>query len=322
MQRRWVRGLVAASLLAAVVAGCGDDSDDTSTKTTDGGTEVKAQDIDVTAVDYAFSKAPTEIDAGLVTMHFQNDGKVDHEAALVEIGDTPLDQFLPTFVPAVTGGGPWPAEAKRVAAPVETGAGDSATVTFAVTEGTYALLCTLTGDASNPDAEESQETDPATIHFNKGMAQVLEVGPGGAADLPKADGTITAHDYTFDVDVSADTSTVNFVNTGSEDQVHFGTISEFPEGTSEADALAAFAGAFSSEGGPPPEGAIQPSDDDFGFTGVFSKGLGSHLTISKRFKSGHTYVIACFISDRTGGPPHALPAEAGGHGMVKAFTVT
>jgi plastocyanin len=317
-----MRGFLAVTLLAAVAAGCGDDSDDTSTKATDGGPQATAQEIDVTAVDYAYSKAPTELDAGLVTVRFHNEGKVEHEAALIEIGSTPLDQFLPTFVAPVAEGGPWPEEAKDVAAPIEVAAGKSETATFTIAEGTYALLCTLTGDASNPDAEESEETDPATIHFNKGMAQVVTVGAGDAGDLPEADGTITAHDYTFDVDVDADTTTVNFVNTGQEDQVHLGALVEYPEGTSEADALSSFTAFVSSQGGPPPEGTIEPTDDDFGFTGVYSKGLGGHLTISKRFKPGFTYVIACFIGDRAGGPPHALPTEAGGHGMVKAFTVS
>jgi plastocyanin len=331
---RLVRGLVALTMLTSFVAACGDDDDDEGTssgETTTTEAAVEAQTIDVTAIDYAFQDAPAELEAGVVTVNFKNEGKVEHEFALIESGDAEQADFLARFAPALSEGGPFPDEAQNVAAPVEIGPGDTASVTFTVNEGKYTLLCTLDGDAekaeetgqSDEEDGEEEAVDPAKIHFNRGMAQPLTVTAGeDDAALPDADGSITAHDYTFDVDVTPDDDTVNFTNTGDEDQVHFASILEFPEGTTEQQALDAF-NAFTSaeEGQAPPEGTVEPSDDEFGFSGVFSKGLGSHLTPTKKFKSGHTYVFACFIQDRTGGPPHALPVEAGGHGMVKAVTV-
>ena len=321
--RRLLRGLTALTILTALVAACGDDDDETTPveETDDGGAdgEAEAQEIDVTAIDYSYSEAPTEIDAGLVTMNFTNEGKVDHEAALIEIGDAEQADFLARFAPAVNEGGPFPDEAQNVAAPIEIPPGEETSVTFLVSEGKYLMLCTLTGDADNPDAEESDEVDPGAMHLNKGMAQPLTVNAGDAGELPDADGAITAEDYTFTLDVEAGDETINFLNTGAEDEIHFGAVVQFPDGTSEADALATFA-AFNSEEGPG-EDNVPPSDDEYGFTGVYSKDLGGQVTVDDGGFAPGTYVIACFISDRAGGPPHGAPVEAGGHGMVKAFTV-
>jgi hypothetical protein len=144
------------------------------------------------------------------------------------------------------------------------------------------------------------------------------VNAGEAGELPDADGAITAADYTFDVDVEAGDESISFLNTGAEDQVHFGSLIQFPEGTSEEDALATVAAFMSEEG--PGEDNVQPSDDEYGFTGVYSKDLGGRVTLDEGFAPG-TYAIGCFISDRTGGPPHAVPEAEGGHGMVEAFTI-
>ncbi len=328
--RRVLRGLVALTVLTSLVAACGDDDDDATPaeETDDGATgEVEAQAIDITAVDYGYSEAPTEIDAGLVTVSFKNDGEFTHEAALLEIGDLSIEEFLTQFTPVVQEeGAPLPDVTQHVSSPVAADPGETVERTFTVAEGSYVLLCTFNDAESEGGDPEGGEGDADPLltepHFNRGQAQLLTVGPGEVPDLPEADGSITAHDYTFDVDVEAGDETINFLNTGVEDEIHFAALSEYPEGTTEAEALEAFSTFLNlEEGQAPPEGTLEPSDEDFGYTGIFSKGLGNHIAISKQFKSGYTYVVVCFINDRAGGPPHALPVEAGGHGMVKAFTV-
>jgi hypothetical protein len=319
MQRRRVlRGFAALAILSSVAVACGDDDDADQTSDTPITEPAEVQEIDVTAIDYSYSEVPTEIEAGLVTMNLSNEGTVMHEAALIEMGDAEQADFLARFTPAVNEGGPFPEEAQGVAAPVEVPAGETVSITFLVTEGKYLMLCTLTGDADDPDAEESDEVDPASMHMNKGMATPVTVNAGEAGELPDADGAITAADYTFDLDVEEGDESINFLNTGAEDQVHFGSLVQFPEGTSEEDALSTFAAFMSEEG--PGEDNVEPSDDEFGFTGVYSKDLGGQFTVDGGVTPG-TYVISCFISDRTGGPPHALPEAEGGHGMVKAFTI-
>ncbi len=329
MQRRRVlRGFAALAILSSAAVACGDD-DDAEDNASDTPTATEVQEIAVTAIDYSYSAAPTEIDAGLIELTLTNEGEVEHEAAFIEIGDTPLAEFLPKFDPvfAGEGGGPLPAETGALAAPVENGPGDSTTATFTLEEGTYALMCTFDGDAEEQAAEgeldeEDGEEEPAVpekFHYNRGMAQVVTVGPAsGATELPAADGTITAEDWSFVVDVSDGDTTINFANAGPE-QIHFAGLGLMPEGTDVETAEKSFVGQFSETG--PPEGAVEPENDEFGFSGVLSSGLGSQFTVEDGFESGRTYILYCFVQDRTGGPPHAVPEDMGGHGMYTAFTV-
>lgn len=373
---RFIRGVAVLSALALLAGACGDDDDDggdaaaTTTTESDGGRQGGAQAVSITAVDYAFSEVPEQLTAGVVDLSFQNEGEVAHDAAFLEIGDTPLEQFLEDF-PPVLEGGPFPDYVQAVAAPVEVDSGQSTDVTFTLSEGTYALICTLDGDAEaaagegEGDAttttgdgeggttttsaggegdEEAVDDDPQGVstegegeategegpgeappgppHFQRGMATTVEVGPGDAgATLPEADGSVTAVDYDFQTDISAGDTAINFVNEGPE-QVHFASVSVFPEGTDAAAAEEAFAQLLETQAdetqgqGPPPEGV--PVPEDVGFSGIFSTGLGATFELFEgaAFESGRTYLLACFIQDRSGGPPHAIANQ-----QYTAFTV-
>jgi hypothetical protein len=64
-----------------------------------------------------------------------------------------------------------------------------------------------------------------------------------------------------------------------------------------------------------PEGIdMEDVNEQFGSSGVF--GPGSSGTFEAPFEEGHTYVALCFVSDREGGPPHALQ-----HQMYEVFRV-
>ena len=320
MRRRMGRGLAALSVLAMLAAACGSDDDDTTTATTeaDGGGGDEGGDeggdaVEITAVDYAFEGVPEELTAGTVELSFANEGKVDHELALVEVGDTSLEQFLKDF-PPVLEGGPFPDYAEGVAVPIDRPAGESGDVTFILSEGTYAMFCTFTGDASAAAPAEGEEPAEGEPHYALGMAQLVTVAAGEAGELPEADGTITAKDYSFEPDVEAGDTTINFLNEGP-DQVHFAQVSVFPEGTDVAAAEAAWGALMGAdEANPPPEGTPEP--EDVSFSGIYSSGLGAQFMMPGGFESGRTYVLACFISDRAGGPPHAI-----GQKMYKIFTV-
>lgn len=304
MRRGMGRGLAALSVLAMLAAGCG--SDDES-----GGGD--AQAVEISAVDYGFENVPDDLTAGVVSLTFTNDGEVDHELALSESGDTSLEQFLEDF-PPVLEGGPFPDYAEHIAVPTEIGPGETSEVTFTIAEGTYVLFCTFTGDADAPAPAGDEEPAEGEPHYAKGMAQVITVGAGDDAELPEADATITAKDYSFEPDVEAGDTTINFVNDGP-DEVHFASVSVFPEGTDAAAAEEAFGAMLAAdESTPPPEGTPEP--EDVGFSGIFSAGLGSQFTIPGGFESGRTYVVVCFIQDRAGGPPHAI-----GEKMYKVFSV-
>jgi plastocyanin len=332
---------VVLATVVLVAAGCGDDDDDdgstsaaettTTEAAADGGdgttttaeeASSSVQAVDVTAVDYEFTDAPAELEAGVIDLTFTNDGEVAHEYGVAEIGDTPLDTFLAEF-PAVLEGGPFPEYVGAIAVPATVGPGDSLETSFTLTEGTYAVFCTLDGKvpeegATTTTAAEGEggppEEEVGPAHFTLGMAQVLEVTAGDdAASLPEDGGTITARDYGFDVDVEAGDQTVTFVNEGPE-QVHHAVMFTFNEGVDEAAASAALdtmlaAGDESSP--PPPE--LDLTAEELG-TGVFSAGLGQ--TIPMTFEAGRTYAAVCFLQDRAGGPPHVVA-----HGMKEVFTV-
>jgi plastocyanin len=290
---------VAVAALALVAGGCGDDSDD------GGGGEA----LDVTAVDYAFQDLPEEIDGGTVTVNLTNEGEAQHEIAFVQIGDTPIDQFFEDFPPVITEGAPYPDYVTYVVGANEAAPGGSGTFTYTLPAGTYAAFCALTGTPEDPEGEDGAP------HFAQGMQQLVTVtGEEDPGDLPDADGTITASDYTYESDVSAGDTTINFVNDGPN-QDHFAAVLQFPEGTSVEDAEAAFAAFLESEDGSVPDDVVPPEDADFAFSGIASNGLGVQFEVEGGFDAG-TYVYACFMTDREGGPPHAVGAQ-----MYKGFVV-
>jgi plastocyanin len=320
------RFLVALLAVVSLVGvGCnGDDDDDAADEaTTTAAEEAEGapESVTIVADDFEFTETPDELTAGVIELTLDNQGEVAHEVALAEIGDTSIDQFVSDF-PGITEGGPFPDYLDAVAAPIEVDAGASGDVTFTITEGDYALFCALTGavaeDGTTTSAAEGEEAEEpeGPPHLELGMVQAITVAAGEADPaLPEADGTITAVDYDFEVDIEAGDAIVNFVNEGPE-QVHFAGVSVFPEGTDAAAAEQAFAQLLAAEeDAPPPEGV--PLPEDVGFSGIFSAGLGSSFELfTGEFEAGRTYLLACFIQDRAGGPPHAI-----GNNMYTAFTV-
>jgi len=87
---------------------------------------------------------------------------------------------------------------------------------------------------------------------------------------------------------------------------------EFPKGTTVAQATAAMPRLLASQG-PPPAGVPAP-------TPVIQSAVtspGNANTFSATFDAGRTYVVLCFVSDKTGGLPHAIS-----HHMYKVFTIS
>lgn len=305
--RSWrVRFLAVLAVVSLVAGGCGDDGGGAPTPAGDGG---KAQEVTIVAADYEYTDAPMELEGGVINLSFENQGTVTHEVALAGIGDTPVDQFVEEFGPVLQGG-PFPDYLDQVAVPIEVGGGASGEATFTVSEGRYVMFCSLTGVA-----EGDKPDKPKAPHYELGMIQELTVSGGDAEpQLPEADGTITATDYAFEADLEAGDSSVNFVNDGP-DQVHFASVSVYPEGTDAAAAEEAFKALLEAEeGAPPPEGVPQP--EDIGFSGIFSAGLGSTFQLEGGFESGRTYLFSCFVSDRAGGAPHAIA-----YNMYEAVTI-
>jgi hypothetical protein len=146
------------------------------------------------------------------------------------------------------------------------------------------------------------------------MATPVTVAGDTGQALPTGGATVTAKEYTFDTTgLKAGQNTVLFQNTGPK-EIHNVTVQEFPAGVNEAAAVKAIQ-AFASaqqDNKPPPAGTPVPKT--VGEQVPFDPPLGG--TFSVNLQAGRTYLLLCFVSDRTGGPPHAF-----GHGMIKALTV-
>lgn len=323
--RRSMGTFAALALVAGLGLGaCGDDDKDTAdtttttaasggSSTTAGTTEVDLQQLDVKAHDFGFDGLPEEIQGGSTKITFTNDGSVTHDLAFVQVDEgTTVDQFLKDFGP-VFEGGPIPDYAKAIVAPVLAEPGKTAVSEFTIEPGTYIAICGQTGDPAKPKNPDGSAGD-GEVHAARGMAQLVTVkGAGSDAPLSEPDGTITAADYTFDVDVSGGDEVIRFVNEGPK-EVHFAEIQAFPAGTTEDQAQKAIETLFSlPDGQAPPAGT--PLPESVGFSGILSTGPEVNFTMPTPFESGRVYVALCFISDRAGGPPHAIA-----HQMVKVFT--
>jgi plastocyanin len=318
--------LAALALVAGIGLGaCGDDdkdkADTTTTTTASGGTtttagttDVAMQELDIQAHDFGFDGLPKEIKGGTTKITFTNNGAVTHDLAFVQVEDsTTVDQFVKDFGP-VFEGGPTPAYVKAIVAPSLAEPGKTAVSEFTIEPGTYIVICGQTGDPAKPKNPDGSAGD-GEVHAARGMAQLITVTEGGSdAPLSEPDGTMTAKDYTFDVDVSDGDSVIRFTNAGPKED-HFAEIQMFPEGTTVAQAEAAIQTLFSlPDGQAPPAGT--PLPESVGFSGILSVGPEINFTMPEPFEAGRVYVAMCFISDRTGGPPHAIA-----HQMVKVFEV-
>jgi hypothetical protein len=286
---------VLGAILALAMAGC---------TRVDGGSALDQvgvsamQEARFVAIDYAYPVAPAQLEAGLVHIEFENHGTVGHELTLTGIGDATALDLAEDMRGTGLSGEPFPPYIDQVAVPpfvsVEPGEADEATMTLS--EGRYVMWCTITdvadGDRSRP-------------HYKLGMIRQFDVVAGnGETELPEADGTITARDYSFDVDLQAGDRTINFVNEGP-DQVHLATIEMYPEGVTEAQARK----EFGANGAPDATGV--------GFGGIFSAGLGAQIVLPEgAIKSGRTYLFQCFVPDREGGKGHVIS-----HDMYAIVTI-
>ncbi len=290
------RALAVGSIAIALIAGgCGVES---------------GPDLDVVAKDFKFEGMPPTIDGGPTTITFRNEGKVSHELALVNIGDATFDEFRKDF-PPILEGGPFPKYFENGAVPFDLSPGEKVTSTFRLEPGSYQLFCALTGDPTKPVGPEGEEGE-GKPHYELGMVGNVTVR-GGGGELEAKDGEIVAKDYGFDVPkLGAGLRRLVFRNEGPK-QWHHMVAFEFQPGVTEEAAIGAFAalGAL-EEGEAPPPGTPEPAEA--GYAGIHSPGGGQ--TIELPLKINHTYLLACFIQDLTGGPPHAIA-----HKMIKTFVV-
>ena len=325
MGGRWITVVLAAVLGVAGLTACGSSPDDGGVVAPGAPSAAGAQiagRLTVTAREYSFD-VPATLTGGVVTMTLSNAGQRDHEGLFLRVGDMPQEQALAAFT-AAQNGGPLPDQLGGGGGVGIVPAGQSRVSTFELRPGSYLFVCTLTDRDTLAPAEEAgpapsgpgppNTAPPTAEHFTLGMvAPVIVNGDTGLA-LPDDGPTITARDHSFETSgLGAGRNTVLFRNTGP-DQPHHAVVLEFPAGVGEAAALRALR-AFADaqrDGRSPPPGTPQPTP--VGDIQFFDPGLGG--TFDATLQAGRTYVVACFVSDRAGGPPHAF-----GHDMVKPLTI-
>lgn len=277
-------GLALLTLAASCVglAACGS-SDDGATTASEAST--------ITFVTSGSARAPTiSLDgtptAGLTTIVLRNRGRGDHEAQLVRVEGTHSEAEVMNAFAATGAGRP---TAEWLFAAGGTGAPEGATASTAqvLAPGTYYAV----------DSSGSDERRAPHVRF--------EVA-GEASDdvLPAADATITASEYAFTAGgLRAGANEVTFENAGR--QIHHVIALPILPGRT-IDDVRAFITDDNPRGSPP-----------FDFrTGASTTALegGTSENVTLRLRRGD-YALVCFISDRQGGPPHALM------GMITETTV-
>ena len=218
---------------------------------------------------------PQSADTGLAEITLQNDGKGEGELQLIRVEGNHDAEEVIEGLEAATGGKAFPEWFFAGGGVGTTAAGESQTVTQVLEPGTYYAFNT---EAALPDASSALAT---------------EVSGEESEETVEADETIDAFEYGFDAEpLPSGRVEIAFDNTGT--QPHHLLASRL-SGDNTAEDVERF---FKSEKGKPPF-----EEKAFESTAVIEGGEGQLVTLD--LKPG-SYVLFCFISDRQGGPPHAV----------------
>jgi hypothetical protein len=220
---------------------------------------------------------PQSAEAGLTEITLQNDGKAESDLQLIRVeGDHSAEEVIEGLEAAMkseafpewffAGGGVG-----------TTAAGKSQTVTQVLEPGTYYAFDTE-GSQGPPDAAS---------------VPTLEVSGEESDETVEGDATVEAFEYGFEAEeLPSGKTEVVFDNTGA--QPHHLLASPLI-GDSTAEDVERF---FKTNKGKP------PLEEEGGqATAVIEGGEGQLITLD--LEPGR-YALYCFISDRQGGPPHAL----------------
>jgi hypothetical protein len=243
--------------------------------------------ITVTAKDFAF-EAPSEVPAGVTTLHLVNRGKELHHLQILKFEQ---GKTLNDFMTALNKGGPTPTWAVEVGGPNAPAPGGEFSATLPLEAGNYAFVCFV-------------DTPDHMPHIMKGMSHPFTVTPATntAATEPTADVTVTLADYNFALSqpLTVGKHTIRVENTSV--QPHEIEIVQLDSGKTVDDVLK---WAATYKGAPP----ARPLG---GMTGI-AKGRHGFFTVD--LQPGN-YGLICFYPDMKDGKPHFM------HGMKKQITIS
>ena len=276
--KRIACGAVALAALMGGLTACGDDKDEPVALT------VKATS---SGEKFAFDM-PKEMDGGVVDLTLDNQDSQPHEIGLVRVKDGTTQKDVHDELLASDEGAPVPDFILGVAGVGFAAPSQTATASQDLAEGTYVYFCTFGEDEG--------------VHYDNGMLGTVEVkNEKGKGDLPEADQSITATEYSFDIDgLTAGTHKLKFTNDGK--QLHHAVMFPVAEGATLDQAKAFFATDDEPEGPP-------PVDFESG-TNTIVLGGGQEQVVDVTLQKGD-YVVICFMTDKEGGPPHVAKGMIG-----------
>jgi hypothetical protein len=310
-RRRWERLLAGVTILvavAALLAACGDDDSTTSAGSSTATTAAKAENASVEAPTYTITTheadgkysfdVPASMKGGVVHLVLDNStGKEPHDfqLAIAAPGHT-LDEALKQVGSDTVPLEDWMKAAGGVgsAAP-----GQKAEATIDLPAGTYWYFCTMSNDQTNAS------------HALNGMAGTLTLTGSSGADMPKADATIVASEFKFDVSgLHAGANTVEWRNDGQ--QLHMAILAPMAPGATIDQIKAEMSGPPPGPGGP----SGPPPFDESKAVELAVLAHGQSEVVPVNLTSGK-YVMLCFMPNYgTAGPPHAAM------GMVQEVDIT
>jgi hypothetical protein len=282
---RSTAGLAMVALAAALtIAACGDGGD-----SVDSGEPSTPQKLAIEVTDHGGDdfrlSAPTSVKAGLVEISLTSPaGATTHDAQLVRVeGDHTIDEVV---AGVATLGAPFPRWLTPAGGVGQTGDGAVGRTVQKLEPGRYYIL-----DTDEP------EGDNVSSYAETGATAALDVtGEAGATELPETDAKITAEDYTFAVSgLKAGRNEIEFDNAGK--QPHHLMAFPYRRGAT----LSEVRKVFTEEG----EGAGPPPLDFAGASRTATLESGDKQIIELDLRRGK-YALVCFITDRAGGPPHAV----------------
>jgi hypothetical protein len=245
-------------------------------------------EIIIKASDFTFDM-PDKIEAGLVALTLENDGKEPHHAQLARLNDdVTMEQFTAALrqqpeaaLPLVTLAG-----GVGIAAP-----GKSERVMLELKEGRYVVLCFVSGEDNIP-------------HLAKGMIKPFEVIASTDKVMvrePKADYTVVMKDFAFVMppEIKAGSQVWKVTNEGP--QPHELAIVKLARGKTMADIQ-----AYMQK----PEGL--PPFKDAGGLQAIATGMSGWINVN--LQPGD-YLALCFVPDPVSGRAHIEL------GMITPFTV-
>ncbi|MBK5233164.1 MAG: hypothetical protein JJE13_09315 [Thermoleophilia bacterium] len=218
---------------------------------------------------------PSTAESGPTEISLQNDAKDEGDLQLVKVAD---DQTIEETIKGIDNwfkGQPLPDWISFPGGVGTTPAGESQTVTQVLEPGTYYGF----GTEGDPTAE---------------LAATFKVTGDSSDDSVEADESVSAFDYGFKTEgLKTGENEVLFENTGQ--QPHHMIYAPIVGDATLDDVKT----ALKEEEGPPPVDEKQTKS-----TAVLEG--GDSQVVKLDFAKPGRYALICFISDRDGGPPHAL----------------